>query len=61
MRYVLAEPDLFLNTTSDARLLPAIVDAANGDLAAPTDEAMRADAERFGVSPLFDGRELERI
>ncbi|MAT05290.1 MAG: aldo/keto reductase [Acidimicrobiaceae bacterium] len=61
VRFVLAEPDLFLNTTSDARLLPAIVDAANGDLTAPTDEAMRADAERFGVSPLFDGRELERI
>lgn len=61
VRFVLAEPDLFLNTTSDARLLPAILDAASGDLTAPTDDEMAADAERYGVAPLFDGRELERI
>lgn len=61
VRYVLAEPDLFLNTTSDARLLPAIVDAAAGDLTAPTEAEMASDADAFGVRPLFDGRELERI
>lgn len=61
VRYVLAEPDLFLNTTSDARLLPAILDAASGEVTAPTDAEMAADADEFGVTPLFDGRELERI
>ena len=61
VRYVLAEPDLFVNSTSDARLLPAIFDAASGDATAPTDAEMAADADEFGVTPLFDGRELERI
>ena len=61
VRFVLAEPDLFLNSTSDARLLPTILEAAAGDLTAPTDGEMVADAERYGVTPLFDGRELERI
>ena len=35
VRYVLSDPRLFLNTTSDARLLPPIVDAACGDLDRP--------------------------
>ena len=61
VRYVLAEPDLFLNTTSDARLLPAIFDGAEGDLTPPTEAEMGSDAVAFGVTPLFDGRELERI
>ncbi|MGA7757783.1 MAG: aldo/keto reductase [Ilumatobacteraceae bacterium] len=61
VRFVLANPQLFLNSTSDARLLPMIVDAANGSLAAPTDEEMRADVVAEGITPLFDGDVLERI
>jgi aryl-alcohol dehydrogenase-like predicted oxidoreductase len=61
VRYVLSEDDLFLNTTSDARLLSALVDAASGDLTPPTDTEMLADAETYGITPLFDGAELERI
>ena len=61
VRFVLSEDDLFLNTTSDARLLPTLVEMASGDLTAPTDAAMRADADTFGITPLFDGAELERI
>ena len=61
MRYVLADERLFLNTTSDARLVPHIVDAAQGPLDRPTDDEMLADNEAFGISPLFDGAELERI
>ena len=61
VRYVLAQPDLFLNTTSDARLLPAVLDAAEGQLDPPTDAEIRADQEAFDVAPLFDGDELERI
>ena len=54
-------PQLFLNTTSDARLLPMVVDAASGDLTAPTDDELRADVVEQGITPLFDGAELERI
>src|SRR4051794_17178049 len=61
VRYVLSNERLFLNTSSDARLLPQLVAAASGDLTAPTDDELTADEARFGITPLFDGRELERI
>ena len=61
VRYVLSDPRLFLNTTSDARLLPLIVDAASGRSTGPTDAELAADAETFGITPLFDGDDLERI
>lgn len=61
VRFVLADPQLFLNTSSDARRLPAIVEAASGELSAPTDDEMRADVVAEGITPLFDGAELERI
>ncbi|HEX3462379.1 MAG TPA: aldo/keto reductase [Acidimicrobiales bacterium] len=59
--YVLANPQLFLNTSSDATRLEAIIAAAQGDHVAPSDEAMEADAAALGMVPLFDGAELERI
>ncbi|MDJ0768885.1 MAG: aldo/keto reductase [Ilumatobacter sp.] len=61
VRHVLATDDLYLNTTSDARLLPAILEAAAGELDPPTEEQMAADVEAFGITPLFDGGALERI
>jgi predicted aldo/keto reductase-like oxidoreductase len=61
VRFVLSHPQMFLNTTSDARLLGPIVDAAGGDLSAPSAEDMRADIAEHGITPLFDGDELERI
>lgn len=66
MRYVLAHPQLFLNTSSDTRLMPVTLDAASrifaDDTIVPADGAALADdAERFAMSPLFDGAELERI
>lgn len=61
VRFVLANPQLFLNTTSDARLLPLIVDAASGDLSAPSDDELRTDVAEHGITPLFDGDALERI
>lgn len=53
VRYVLSHPQMFLNTTSDARLVPMIIDAAGGDLAAPSDDEMRADIDAEGITPLF--------
>ena len=61
VHYVLGRPGLFLNTTSDARLLPTILEAAADVGGVPTDEAMRADVEAQGIEPLFDGGDLERI
>lgn len=63
VRYVLGRDGVFLNTTSDATLLPLVLDAAGraqvGDV--PSDAEMAADADAFGVTPLFDGGVLERI
>lgn len=61
VRFVLANPQMFLNTTSDARLLAPIIEAAAGDLSAPTDDDMRTDVVEQGITPLFDGEVLERI
>lgn len=61
VRFVLAHPQMFLNTSSDARLLRATVDAASGELSAPTDDEMRADVVAEGITPLFDDAALERI
>ena len=58
---MLSNEQFFLNTTSDARKLPVIVEAASGDLTAPTPDEMRADIEAEGITPLFDAEELDRI
>ncbi|MGH9213934.1 MAG: aldo/keto reductase [Acidimicrobiales bacterium] len=62
VRWVLAHPTAFLVSSSDATVLPAILDAAgrSGDQAL-TDDEMRADLTAQAVKPLFDGSELERI
>jgi aryl-alcohol dehydrogenase-like predicted oxidoreductase len=61
VRFVLADPRLFVVTSSDARLLPHEVDAASGHLDRPTDDDLTADEARFGIQPIFDGGALERI
>lgn len=61
VRWVLSHDQLFLNTSSDARLLPLALAAAAAASPPPTDDEVRADAARHGIEPLFDGAELERI
>lgn len=64
VRSVLAEPDLFLNTTSDATLLPLVLAAASAldqPFAGPTQAELDADIDGLGVEPIFDGGALERI
>ncbi|MGD8416391.1 MAG: aldo/keto reductase [Pseudomonadales bacterium] len=51
--YVLGRPGIFLNTTSDATLLPAVFAAAEEQREVPDDEAMAADQAALGVEPLF--------
>jgi aryl-alcohol dehydrogenase-like predicted oxidoreductase len=63
VKFVLGREHVFLNSTSDAQVLPMVLDAAGratvGDL--PTDAEMEHDCEQFEISPLFDGADLERI
>jgi aryl-alcohol dehydrogenase-like predicted oxidoreductase len=61
VRWVLGHPQVFLNTSSDARLLRPILEAAASGLAAPSDAEMQADVAEQGIEPLFDGATLERI
>lgn len=58
---ILTEPGLFLNTTSDARKLPHILEVAGAPLTAPTEEQLAADVEAFGITRIFDGAALEKI
>lgn len=59
--YVLGNPQLFLNSSSDARLLRPTVEAAAKRLPRPSDDEMAAVIAEAGMTPLFDGAELERI
>ena len=61
MQYVLAGPQLFLITSSDARLLRPILEAASAPVSLPSDAQMRDDWMAEDVQPLFDGGALERI
>lgn len=59
--YVLSWPTVFLNSSSDVRLLEPILDAAAHHRTAPDPAALAADAAEWGMTPLFDGAALERI
>jgi aryl-alcohol dehydrogenase-like predicted oxidoreductase len=59
--FVLANPQLFLNTSSDPRLLQPTVAVALAPPAAPSEAELAADSAEFDVTPLFDGDALERI
>ncbi len=61
VRWVLAHGQVFLNTSSDVRLLRPILAAAASGLGAPTDAEMTDDIATHGIEPLFDGGALERI
>jgi len=53
VHFVLSRPGLFLNSSSDARLLPLILDAAEESAQAPSDAEMDADVSRHAIEPLF--------
>jgi aryl-alcohol dehydrogenase-like predicted oxidoreductase len=61
VRYVLGRPGLFLNSSSDTRLLKPTLEAAAAGGPVPADEEMAADVGRHQIEPLFDGATLERI
>jgi hypothetical protein len=61
VRWVLGNPQVFLNSSSDARLLRTALEAAIAGGSRPTGAEMEADVAAHGVRPLFDGADLERI
>jgi aryl-alcohol dehydrogenase-like predicted oxidoreductase len=61
VHFVLARPGLFLNSSSDATLLPALLEAA-AQPAEPADPgALDADVARFAMRPLFEPGVAETI
>lgn len=61
VRFVLSRGPYFLNSSSDATLLPAILRAAERGQEPVGDAELEADAAALGIMPLFDGTTLERI
>lgn len=66
VRFTLSRPELFLITSSDWRVLPQVLDAAQGLFTKParerpSDAELEADRRRLDIRPLFDGAQLERI
>jgi hypothetical protein len=59
--WVLSRPDFFLNTSSDATLLPTILEAAAAEVEEPTAAAMSSDVARLGVEAIFAPGEMETI
>lgn len=53
VHFALSRPGFFLNSSSDGRLLPLILDAAGRRAEAPSAEAIDADIARYGMQPLF--------
>jgi aryl-alcohol dehydrogenase-like predicted oxidoreductase len=53
VHWVLGRPDVFLNTASDVRLLPKILDAASRFESRPPDETMDELVARRSLVPLF--------
>lgn len=66
LAFVLDDPRLFVNTSSDLRLLRPILEAAESHTGVaatvgPSQVELRRDVERLKMVPLFDGAALERI
>lgn len=61
VRWVLARPTLFLNTTSDATLLPALLEAASIEARAPTDDEVARDVSAYGMESLFVRDRIEEV
>lgn len=64
VQWVLRRPGLFLNSSSDATLLPVILDAAAGEQpqdAEALEAAVLADAEAQAMEPLFERGVRENV
>jgi aryl-alcohol dehydrogenase-like predicted oxidoreductase len=53
VQFVLGRPGLFLNSSSDATLLPHILEAASRPARLPSSAALAGDVARYAIEPLF--------
>jgi len=53
VQFVLGRPGLFLNSSSDATLLPHILEAASRSARLPSSAALAGDVARYAIEPLF--------
>ena len=53
VHFVLSRPGLFLNTSSDATILPDILDAASEAPVVPARSEMEQDVANYAMQPLF--------
>ena len=58
VHWVLGNPQVFLNTAGDIRLLEKVLAAADQFETRPTDQVMQADLQQYGITSLFTGDEL---
>ena len=61
VHWVLRRPGVFLNSSSDATLLPAVLAAASEPRLEPSDAEMLADAQALAIEPLFVRGVSDRI
>lgn len=61
VRFVLNQPQLFIDSSSAIDQLEHVLAAADSGAPAPSDNELVADVASFAMAPLFDGAELERI
>ena len=61
VRFVLARPGAFLNTSSDTSLLRATLEAATAATPPVSDQAMRTDVDELGIEPLFVRGVTDRV
>jgi aryl-alcohol dehydrogenase-like predicted oxidoreductase len=54
VHWVLSREDVFLNSSSDARLLEATLSAAKELIELPGDQVMLQDSDSFAIEPLFE-------
>ena len=54
VHWVLSREDVFLNSSSDARLLEATLNAAKELIELPSDQVMLQDSDSFAIEPLFE-------
>ena len=58
VKWVLGNRNVFLNTVGDIHLLGKVLKAADHYDAIPKDEIMRADLQKYGITPLFSKEEI---
>lgn len=51
--WILGNPQVFLNTVGDIHLLAKVLKAASENAPRPSEEIMKEDLERYGITPLF--------